>query len=72
MHLITSKWLKRQKCRQEKNNETKDMKEKEEIFYENVFIHLNTDHANAGFFFLIFLQTCSHSLNGINSLHCVM
>ena len=42
MHLITSKWLKRQKCRQEKNNETKDMKEKEEIFYENVFIHLNT------------------------------
>ena len=28
------------------------------------------NHANVCFFFLISLQTCSHSLGGVNSLHC--
>ena len=36
MHLVVSKWLRRQKCRQ------KDVKMKEKIVYQNVFIYLNT------------------------------
>ena len=28
------------------------------------------DHTNVHFFFLISLQTCSHSLNYVNSFHC--
>ena len=40
MHLIMSKCLRRQKCRKKKRQ--KDIEVKEEIAYENVFIHLNT------------------------------
>ena len=39
MHPIISKWLTRQKCRREKQEEIEG---KEETIYESVFIHLNT------------------------------
>ena len=42
MHLVISKWLTRQKCRQEKKVKPKDVEVKEETVYESVFIHLNT------------------------------
>ena len=43
MHLIISKWLRRQKCRQDrKTMKQKEIKTKEETVNESVFIHLNT------------------------------
>ena len=37
-----SKWLRRQKCRQKRKTLTqKEVEAREEIVYENVFIHLN-------------------------------
>ena len=49
----------------------KDVEAKEKIAYESV-LHLFKyiiDHENVRFFFLISLQTCSKSLNEVNSLH---
>ena len=41
MHLIISKWLRKQKCRQKrKSMRQKDVEAKEEIVYESVFIYL--------------------------------
>ena len=43
MHLIISKLIRRQKCRQKRKTiRQKDVKRKEEILYESVFINLNT------------------------------
>ena len=43
MHLILSKWLRRQKCRQKrKTMKQEEVEAKEETVYESVFIHLNT------------------------------
>ena len=43
MHLIISKWLRRQKCRQKKKTmRQKEVRTKEQTVDENVFIHLNT------------------------------
>ena len=42
MHIIISKWLRRQKCRQKrKTMKQKDFEKKEEIVYESVFVYLN-------------------------------
>ena len=41
MHLIISTWLRRQKCRQEKNNETKRCWSKRRNCIQKYFIHLN-------------------------------
>ena len=43
MYLIISKWLRKQKCRQKKKTmRQKDVKKKEQIVYESVFIYLIT------------------------------
>ena len=43
MHLIISKWLRRQKYRQRrKTMRQEEIKAKEDTIYESVFIHLNT------------------------------
>ena len=43
MHLITSKWPKRQKCRQmRKTVRQKKVVAKDEMVYKSVFIHINT------------------------------
>ena len=42
MHLIISKWLRRQKCRKKlKTMRQKEVEAKEEAVHESVFIHLN-------------------------------
>ena len=42
MRLIILKWLRRQKCRQErKTMKQKEVEAKEESVYEGVFIHLS-------------------------------
>ena len=74
MHLIISKWLRRQKCRQKRKAiRQKDVEAKEEILCESVFIHLfSINHENVHFFFLILFGTCSKLLNDVNSLHYVV
>ena len=43
MHLVISKWVRRQKCRQKRKTIRKKVVEvKEKTVYESVFIHLNT------------------------------
>ena len=43
MHLIISKWLRRQKCRyKRKTMSQKEIEAKEETGYKSVFIHLNS------------------------------
>ena len=42
LHLLVSKWLRRQKCRQRRKTiRQKDIEAKEEIVYESVFTYLN-------------------------------
>ena len=42
MHLIISKWLRRQKCRQKrKTMRQEEVEAKEETAKESVFVHLN-------------------------------
>ena len=71
VHLIILKWLRRQKWKQKKNTKM-CCQTKEEIVYEcfHSFKYI-VDHANVRFF-LISLRTCSHSLNDISGLHCVV
>ena len=71
MYPNISKLFRRQKYRQKtKRMGQKDIKMKEEITYENVFIDLNTLIMQIITF--TSLRTCSHLLNNINSLHYFM
>ena len=53
MHLIISKWLRIQKCRQEINNETKRLKRKEKTVNKGFHsINYIIDHASICFSFM--------------------
>ena len=52
MHLIISTWLRRQKCRQEKNNETKRCWSKRRNCIQKYFIHLNNRSSKCSLFLL--------------------
>ena len=67
----------RQKCRQKSENESDNepkrrLSERRNRLWKSFhsFKYVIIDHANIRFFFLIFLRTCSHSSNDINSLPC--
>ena len=62
MCLIITKFLLKTKMQtEEKNNETKRCRSERKNCLQKCF-----------HFFLISLQTCSHSLNDVNSLHCFL
>ena len=75
MHLIISKLLRRQKCRQRRKTiRLKDVEAERKNCLGKGFHSFKyvIHHANIRFFSLISLQTCSHSLNHVNGLHCFM